>query len=114
MLACPPTTSAIAGAPPLYCTVTASIFARFLNISPMRSDGTPMPPEASTNLPGILRPASISSRTLVAGTDGCTHRTRKVGAIIVTGTRSRAASYGIFANSHWFTTMGPGLVVSSV
>ena len=73
-----------------------------------------MPPEASTSLPGILRAASISSRTDFAGTDGWTATTRNVGASIVTGTRSLCGSKGSFWKSHGLTTIGPGLVASSV
>src|ERR687895_38797 len=68
----PPRMACVAGLLPLYGTCSPSTPATDLSISAERWTMVPLPEDPYEYFPGLALSSAMSSRTLLAGVDGCT------------------------------------------
>ena len=93
----PPSRSATAGPLPLYGMCRMSVLVICVNIAPDMWMLVPLPLEAYVHLPGSFLTRSITSLTLLAGTDGCRTSTLLSETSGATEIRSLFGSNGILA-----------------
>jgi hypothetical protein len=110
----PPSRSVIAGAEPLYGTCDICTPVITLNSSPDKWIDVPLPLEAKLIAPGLSFASLINSATVFAGTEGCATSTFGTPATRMTGAKSFAASYGIFAYRLGLIACVPTVPISSV